>query len=348
MQDTDMTTLQKPHDLLSAVPFLIGYHPQNSLVVVALRGEKIGLAMRIDYPENLDPLPFQTITSHLIYEKADGALLVLYLPEDEKDGELLAKLVASIFKKAEINVPEILIVKEERWRSLLCQDDKCCSLEGNPLPNLDHSRVAAEQVYSGKILPFKTREELENSLNYLNEEPFAKEVASKLLHLNEEELNISIKEFRIKAAENCAHLIDKYLENRSISDSELIAKFVLDLNDLTIRDYAFGITTQESLEVLWEFWLWTLRITPIGFRAPIATIFAVLSYERGEAAIANQSLEIAFIDNPQYSMANLLKRTFDAGWPASAFESMRRELHPKICETIFSPLEQELEEEKSS
>ena len=49
-----MTTLTSPHDLLAAVPFLIGYHPKNSLVVIALRDEAVGMAMRIDFPEDLE------------------------------------------------------------------------------------------------------------------------------------------------------------------------------------------------------------------------------------------------------------------------------------------------------
>ena len=36
-----MTTLTSPHDLLAAVPFLIGYHQTNSLVVIALREEAV-------------------------------------------------------------------------------------------------------------------------------------------------------------------------------------------------------------------------------------------------------------------------------------------------------------------
>ncbi len=32
-----MTTLTSPHDLLAAVPFLIGYHPENSLVIIAIK-----------------------------------------------------------------------------------------------------------------------------------------------------------------------------------------------------------------------------------------------------------------------------------------------------------------------
>ena len=45
-----MTTLTSPHDLRAAIPFLIGYHPQDSLVLVALKDEAVGMAMRVDMP----------------------------------------------------------------------------------------------------------------------------------------------------------------------------------------------------------------------------------------------------------------------------------------------------------
>jgi hypothetical protein len=40
-------------------------------------------------------------------------------------------------------------------------------------------------------------------------------------------------------------------------------------------------------------------------------------------------------DAPGYQMAKLLRRTFAAGWPPSAFTQMRADLHPKICAAIF-------------
>jgi len=40
-----------------------------------------------------------------------------------------------------------------------------------------------------------------------------------------------------------------------------------------------------------------------------------------------------------YSLANLLTRTFAAGWPVETFEKMRVELHPKVKENIFEKVE---------
>ena len=48
-----MSTLTSPHDLLAAVPFLIGYHPSNSLVLVALKDDSVGMAMRVDLPDEV-------------------------------------------------------------------------------------------------------------------------------------------------------------------------------------------------------------------------------------------------------------------------------------------------------
>jgi hypothetical protein len=45
-----MSTLTSPHDLLAAIPFLIGYHPSDSLVLVSLKADSVGMAMRVDLP----------------------------------------------------------------------------------------------------------------------------------------------------------------------------------------------------------------------------------------------------------------------------------------------------------
>ena len=50
-----MTTLTTPHDLLAAVPFLVGYQPDNSLVLIGLKDDLVGMAMRVDFPTDLIP-----------------------------------------------------------------------------------------------------------------------------------------------------------------------------------------------------------------------------------------------------------------------------------------------------
>jgi hypothetical protein len=77
-----MTTLTSPHDLLAAIPFLIGYHPENSLVLVALKDDSVGMAMRVDMPTDIAPESYDLLASHFQREAADAALIVAYVDSE--------------------------------------------------------------------------------------------------------------------------------------------------------------------------------------------------------------------------------------------------------------------------
>ena len=73
-----MTTLTSPHDLLAAIPFLIGYHPQNSLVLVSLKEDAVGMAMRVDLPTDSVIESYDLLASHFVREEAQAAPIVAY------------------------------------------------------------------------------------------------------------------------------------------------------------------------------------------------------------------------------------------------------------------------------
>lgn len=47
---THALTLREPHELLAIVPFVLGFHPTNSIVVLCLHGRRLGLTQRLDLP----------------------------------------------------------------------------------------------------------------------------------------------------------------------------------------------------------------------------------------------------------------------------------------------------------
>ena len=82
-----MPTLTSAHDLITAVPFLIGFHPTNSLVLIAVKDGAIGLAMRIDLPSHIDSDEIDLLAHHFIRDQAQAALLVAYMPQERSDGD---------------------------------------------------------------------------------------------------------------------------------------------------------------------------------------------------------------------------------------------------------------------
>ena len=328
-----MTTLTSPHDLLAAVPFLVGYHPTNSLVVIALHEETIGMAMRIDYPEDVDLDQIDSLASHLVREEADSALLVAYVPAGVIDSEYLLTPIREAIAMRGITLRECLEVRGDRWRSTICEDEGCCPPEGNKMPSHEESRIAAEQVAEGNPLPYENLNELRESIAPSPRNAALERALDRVSGIDYEGDEVVALEREAALAVNDLAL--EFSEKGICESIEMVALVLVRLHDLQVRDYVMGITEPENIDSLWAMWRWMMKIAPQGYVAPVATLFAITSYERGEGALAQRGLDRALEDDPQYALAKLLRRSFAAGWPPSSFAQMRAQLHPKICEKLF-------------
>jgi hypothetical protein len=96
-----------------------------------------------------------------------------------------------------------------------------------------------------------------------------------------------------------------------------------------------GLANNENKDKLFNLWYWLMNFAPTGYIAPVACIFATCAYEESESELAQNALDRALADCPNYPLALLLRRVFCAGWPSSSFAMMRGELHPRICHTLF-------------
>ena len=101
-----------------------------------------------------------------------------------------------------------------------------------------------------------------------------------------------------------------------------------------MRDYALGLLdvydAKHTLDGL-NFLLDQAPTDTAFINAP-AALLATFLYERGDSASAAVTLSNV---SGYYSLALLLGRVMKAGWPASSFATMRREIHPKVTRGIF-------------
>ena len=327
-----MTTLTSPHDLLAAIPFLIGYHPENSLVLVALKDDSIGMAMRVDMPTDIAPESYDLLASHFQREAADAALIVAYV-DSETDPEPVLINTSAALLRAGISIKESLIVSDGRYRSMLCHDSECCPSLGSPIPDIDSSRIAAEHVIAGHPMPFANVSGLVQSIAALPsamQESWQSEVRTFWIESDSENL----LDLQRDGATAVIDLAGEYAQGRGAEDRELVARVIGRISDIQVRDYALGSHNDETADAYWQMWRELLLIAPRGFVAPIASIFAALAYERGEGALAHKALDRALADDERYSLALLLRRVFTAGWPPQSFSAMRAELHPKVVAAI--------------
>lgn len=148
-----MTTtirLRGAADIITVLPYHLGYRPDDSLVVVCLTGNRIGMVGRIDLPpEEVDP---SLVTVELLpvvsRERPDAVVLVGF--ERRLGGSEPASVaMRDAIRSVGIAVANRLRVRDGRWWSLDCPGD-CCPADGEPVPADDEVPAVADYVLRGR------------------------------------------------------------------------------------------------------------------------------------------------------------------------------------------------------
>lgn len=160
-------SLNSPGELADALPYLLGFQPDDSVVLVALHGERgrFGGRMRVAIPA--EPEAWTSIADQLAGclvtassargDRPDGALLFLCRdPGPGEDGAAVverlrpfAQLLRTACGEREVPVYEALCVSAGRWWSYVCPSADCCPPEGSALAPPGTSQMAAAAAFAG-------------------------------------------------------------------------------------------------------------------------------------------------------------------------------------------------------
>ncbi|MER6587335.1 MULTISPECIES: DUF4192 domain-containing protein [Micromonospora] len=143
-------SVRSPADMVTAVPYLLGFHPADSVVVVAVRGRRVVFAARGDLPApGADPGPAARHLAHVVARQdADAATVVGYGPAARVTGAVDA--IGDALTAAGLVVLDALRVTDGRWWSYLCAEPSCCPPEGTPYDPAA-SQVSAAAVFAGQV-----------------------------------------------------------------------------------------------------------------------------------------------------------------------------------------------------
>ncbi|HET8680871.1 MAG TPA: DUF4192 domain-containing protein [Micromonosporaceae bacterium] len=140
--DPPRLRIRFPADLLAAVPYLVGFHPADSVVVVGVRGGQLALAVRGDLP----PEPSH-IAGIVARQGVDAAAVIGYGPAHRVGPAALQ--VRDALLGCGIDVYDVLRATDGRYWSYLCDNPSCCPPEGTPFDPVS-SAVAAQLAYHGQ------------------------------------------------------------------------------------------------------------------------------------------------------------------------------------------------------
>lgn len=103
---------------------------------------------------------------------------------------------------------------------------------------------------------------------------------------------------------------------------------------LQIRDFLMGVRTEKHPAQVALYLNLLKEVLDDKHAVPFATVLSSYLYQFDMSEEAQKELNIALTIEPDYSLAVLLKRVYDAQWPSFMMEQMASDLHQQVLAVI--------------
>ncbi|MEU5715979.1 DUF4192 domain-containing protein [Streptomyces sp. NPDC020403] len=354
-------TLRSPAELADALPYLMGFHPDDSVVMVALHGGRgrFGGRLRLGIPQS--PQEWAPVADHLARSLIQGSerrearpdAIVVFLCQDPIEGESadetmerlrpLAQSLRTACGALDVPVLEALCISDGRYWSYCCPDERCCPPEGNPLALPGTTVMAAAAAYAGMQVRGSLRD-MEKRLMPSGSLAVAEQeraldsagailvseildvrgrgvVAARTLALARELLE------RLRGAPAVAPAEADACDDRLI-EAEEAAAVILGLQDRETRDMAAEWMEGREAGAALRLWRALARrcVGPyVEHSAAPLTLAGWVSWSTGDEAGARVALGLALRADPDYTFAQLLHQACNQGLDPETLRRCLRE-----------------------
>jgi len=340
--------LRGPESVLAAIPYLLGFHPQNSLVIVWMQDRRICLTQRMDLiPVNGDlELMSDSIAGVASTCDADCAVGVVYGSADGTDRGWRLDVYEAMdcaIEKAGVRLIDVLHVYADRWWSYEC-DEPCCPQEGRTISPSVREQVAALLGESG-VEPATSREAVVESMERdpLASAQVAVRIAEGQARLEERLVQSQSWEAELEVwrDEQIARWLPVFTGTHPGEpgpDVVEIHDLLLCLADIRVRDTVlWHLASVGATQGCMDWLVSAMRAAPAGHVAPVAACAAICAWLRGDGVRANAALDRALADNDRYSLAWLVGQSIAYGLPPSSWREVMGRLSESECRNGASP-----------
>ncbi|OXM61623.1 DUF4192 domain-containing protein [Amycolatopsis vastitatis] len=312
--------LRSPAQLLAALPYLIGFRPEKSVLVIGHRapaGNRLGLVLRGDLPRREDRArQARALAPKFAAEPHTGVTLVIVGGRRRSGGPpphagFVEKLSAAL---AEFGLP----VLHAMWVADIaagapwgCYADADC---GGELPD-PRATVAAAAATEGGAVLFGSRDELAALLAPRSPEALARRAD---LLVRQPELPWPEATRFADAASEIRAAFDRRRRDEGPPTDEEAVLLAKALTLPEIRDECLGMAVPPCTPVARaaeHLWLTLVRELPAPARAEAAALLGYTAYMRGDGTFAGMALDNALDANPDHVLAGLLRTVLRLGFP---------------------------------
>lgn len=296
------TRVRGPGDLVAAVPALVGFHPQDSLVCVVLGppGASVRLTARVDLPTHSDTAAWDAVAATM--QNAAGqaggraAVLVVYsgAPRLADQAE---RRVGRALRQAGVDVTDVLRVHDGRYYGVACRDERCCPARGRPIPGT--SALQARLAVEGRVV-VPTRADLAGEID-----------APAGAHAPVEGDRARNAVARVSGAVDpptMARELAAALEEVSsgVLRPDRAVRLAVLAGDGDCRDEVYRHLVAGPVEAHRRLWATVCRAVPGPDSVVPLALFALAAYLEGDGAVANVAWERAARRDPGHPTVGLV------------------------------------------
>ena len=339
--------LRGPDAVIAAIPYLLGFHPQESIVIVWMRDRRICLTQRMDLGadgpgEGLASEALSMIASHA---QATSAIAVVYAGDPNGHRGWRRDVFEALqtgLDTAQVALMDVLHVHQGRWWSYQCQQE-CCPASGRVVDLVVQQEVASILSEVGGE-PARSRDEV---VEMLAPDLQAQACVGPIV----ESLSATLRDLRVGAQQATGaleELRERYLQGllpgflgqgidpRS-TDEESLAEVIVGLSDVRVRDTLLWHLARERDVAGCLNWLeHAMRAAPVGYVAPVATCTAIAAWLQGDGVRANAALERALEDDREYALGWLVAQSIMNGLPPQTWRGVMSTLSESDCRSGVS------------
>jgi hypothetical protein len=308
--------LNRPGALIAALPAVLGFVPENSLVLVSLDDGELGSVMRVDLStELIDRVGHLAEIAAAAGPEAAIAVIVdadgAHCPGCNEEHRQLCTVLTEALSQYDIELLAAHVVDRValggRWHCV----DGCGA--GGAVDDPSASPLAAAAVLDGRRL-YPRRADLQAVIAV--DDPARSAGLADAVRLQAAKRDVAHRADPAgcgrRDAENAIAAASRVAGGAALSGAEL-AGLGCALSDVQVRDTLYALAVGESAGEAESLWALLARTLPPPWRVEALVLLAFSAYARGDGPLAGVSLEAALRCDPDHRMAGMLDTALQSG-----------------------------------
>lgn len=308
-------TARNPEDVLALVPVVLGFQPEDSLVMLTFGAPgdaESRFHARVTLPKKPEEIDHvvASLTGPAVRHRVRSVLLVAY-GNDVSLAESVTGAVRESLRRHRIEVQHRLAADGRRWWSLPVASDRFA--ERGTAYDVSAHPFMVRSVVQGMVT-HRTRADLAATLD---SQPIrVQRVQATMVCLDPDRPGTQEAIWALELIAGC-------LETDRRPGTTDAARLLLALAHPKVREATLLMLTRDSARAMVGFWSDLVRRSPVPALAGPATTTAYAAWLAGDGALAWCALDRAAEADPDDRFAAMLAQGLEAAVPPSAWDTMK-------------------------